>query len=170
MASLAPPPLPGASLELHSSHRPGLTEEEICKGRAGVALPREILFFKGHCPHRKSLRGRPTCWAPLSHTPEANCDHTQQETHRISSASESLVVTLGDKFSMPHRHTKANAERQEKPHSTTTLQLTRMPFAAIPISLRFLVVYFILEFGGFVLFLDLCTLSGGKSETCKKTK
>lgn len=64
-----PPPLPGASLELHSTHRPGLIEEEICKDRAGVALPREILFFKGHCPHRKSLRGRPTCWAPLSHGP-----------------------------------------------------------------------------------------------------
>lgn len=76
-------------------------------------MPREILFFKGHCPHRKSLRGRPTCWAPLSHspdTPEANCDHTQQETHTIASASESLVVTDSDKFSMLHRHTKANAE------------------------------------------------------------
>lgn len=95
-------------------HHTGLGSlRKTLQRQSRVALPREILFFKGHCLHRKSLRGGPTRRAPLSHgpdTPEANCDHTQQETHTIPSASESLVVTGSDKFSMLHRHTKANAK------------------------------------------------------------
>lgn len=92
------PRLPGASLEPHSSHRPGLIEEEICKDRAGVALPREILFFKGHCPHRKSLRGRPTCWAPLSHAPTPRkltvTTHSRRHTRSPQPASHWLSLSV----------------------------------------------------------------------------
>lgn len=116
----------------------------MCKGRAGVALPREILFFKGHCPHRKSLWDRPTCWASLSYgpdTPEANCGHTQQETHTVTSASKPPVVTGSDEFSMLHRRTKANARyQQEKAHSTVMLPLTRTTFPEILIALGFVIV------------------------------
>lgn len=136
----------------------------MCKGRAGVALPREILFFKGHCPHRKSLRDGPTCWASLSHgpdTPEATRGHTQQEMHTVAPASKPRIVTGSDKFPMPHRDTKASArDQQEKPHSTAML-----PFPQILISLRFVTVDL-----AFCLFLcpDSCIRSAGKRETLRE--
>lgn len=57
---------------------------------------------------------------PGPDTPEANCDHTQQETHTIPSARESLVSTGGDQSSTLHRLTnaqlQADARNKKKSH------------------------------------------------------